>query len=83
MDTYYAPYYIILKDAVEQIYIEKGWDLLNSIYMKKGEPTFPTFNDLMRTLPNVINNSGYSADTKGDYTGALVTRVTSLSRFVK
>lgn len=75
----YAAMPAILKDAVEQIYIEKGWDLLNSIYMKKGEPTFPTFNDLMRTLPKVINNSGYSADTKGDYTGALVTRVTSLT----
>lgn len=75
----YAAMPAILKDAVEQIYIEKGWDLLNSIYMEKGEPTFPTFNDLMRTLPNVINNSGYSADTKGDYTGALVTRVTSLT----
>ena len=43
----YAAMPAILKDAVEQIYIEKGWDLLNSIYMKKGEPTFPTFNDLM------------------------------------
>ena len=75
----YAAMPAILKDAVERIYIEKGWDLLNSIYMKKGEPTFPTFNDLMRTLPNIINNSGYSADTKGDYTGALVTRVTSLT----
>lgn len=75
----YAAMPAILKDAVEQIYIEKGWDLLNSIYTKKGEPTFPTFNDLMRTLPNIINNSGYSADTKGDYTGALVTRVTSLT----
>ena len=75
----YAAMPAILKDAVEQIYIEKGWDLLNSIYMKNGEPTFPTFNDLMRTLPNIINNSGYSADTKGDYTGALVTRVTSLT----
>lgn len=75
----YAAMPAILKDAVEQIYIEKGWDLLNSVYMREGEPTFPTFNDLMRTLPNVINNSGYSADTKGDYTGALVTRVTSLT----
>jgi len=30
-------------------------------------------------LPNVINQSGYSADTKGDYIGALVTRVNSLT----
>lgn len=75
----YAAMPAILKDAVEQIYIEKGWDILNSVYMKEGEPVYPTFNDLMRTLPEIINNSGYSSDTKGDYTGALVTRVTSLT----
>lgn len=75
----YAAMPAILKDAVEKIYIEKGWDLLNSVYMRAGEPTYPTFHDLMRTLPNVINNSGYSSDTKGDYIGALVTRVTSLT----
>lgn len=75
----YAAMPAILKEAVEQIYIDKGWDLLNSIYMGEGEPTYPTFHDLMVALPNVINNSGYSAETKGDYTGALVTRVTSLT----
>ncbi len=75
----YAAMPAILKDAVEKIYIDKGWDLLNSVYLKEGEPSYPTFNDLMKTLPDVINNSGYSSDTKGDYTGALVTRVTSLT----
>ena len=75
----YAAMPAILKDAVERIYVEKGWDLLNSVYMKDGEPIYPTFNDLMHTLPNIINNSGYSSDTKGDYIGALVTRVTSLT----
>lgn len=75
----YAAMPAILKEAVEKIYIEKGWDLLNSVYMKDGEAVYPTFSDLMKTLPNVINNSGYSSDTKGDYIGALVTRVTSLT----
>lgn len=75
----YAAMPAILKDAVEQIYIEKGWDLLNSVYTGAGEPVYPTFGDLVKALPNVINNSGYSSDTKGDYTGALVTRVTSLT----
>lgn len=75
----YAAMPAILKDAVERIYIDKGWDLLNSVYIKEGEPVYPTFNDLMKTLPNIINNSGYSSDTKGDYIGALVTRVTSLT----
>lgn len=75
----YAAMPAILKEAVEKIYMEKGWDLLNSVYMRSGDPEYPTFSDLMRTLPNIINNSGYSSDTKGDYIGALVTRVTSLT----
>lgn len=75
----YAAMPAILKDAIERIYIEKGWDLLNSIYRGDGEPVFPTFNDLIEVLPNIINSSGYSSDTKGDYIGALVTRVNSLT----
>ena len=65
--------------SVEKTYEKKGWDLLNSIYVPEGEPEFPTFKDLLEELPKVINSSGYSSDTKGDYTGALVTRVNSLT----
>ena len=75
----YAAMPAILKEAIERIYIDKGWDLLNSIYIGNGEPNYPTFRDLMNTLPEVINKSSYSAETKGDYTGALVTRVSSLT----
>lgn len=75
----YAAMPAILKEAVEKIYIEKGWDLVNSMYRGSGNPEFPTFNDLLAVLPNIIGNSSYSADTKGDYVGALVTRVTSLT----
>lgn len=75
----YAAMPAILKDAIERAYIAKGWDLLNSIYMKKGEPSFPTFADLLVELPKVIKQSSYSSDTQGDYTGALVTRVNSLT----
>lgn len=75
----YAAMPALLKDAIERIYIDKGWDLLNSIYLKDGEPIYPTFQDLMEKLPEIINNSGYSSDTKGDYIGALVTRVNSLT----
>ena len=41
----YAAMPAILKDAVEKSYIEKGWDLLNSIYLREGEPEYPTFSD--------------------------------------
>ena len=75
----YAAMPAILKEAVEKMYIVKGWDILNSIYVGEGEVQYPTFKDLMKTLPQVINTSSYSADTKGDYTGALVTRVASLT----
>lgn len=75
----YAAMPAILKDAIEQMYIAKGWDLLNSVYVKDGDPVYPTFADLLITLPEVINNSGYSAETKGNYVGALVTRVKSLT----
>lgn len=69
----------ILKASVERAYTSCGWDLVNSFRIEKGTNRFPTFADLLRELPNVINESSYSADSKGDYTGALVTRVSSLT----
>ena len=39
----------------------------------------PTFNDLIETLPEVRDSSMYSADTKSDYAGALITRVRSMT----
>lgn len=75
----YAAMPAILKAAAERIYIEKGWDILNSTYLGSGAPQYPTFSDLLRVLPEVIKTSGYSSDTQGDYTGALVTRVASLT----
>ena len=75
----YAAMPAILKAAAERIYTQKGWDLLNSVYLGEGQPQFPTFSDLLTVLPEVIRTSGYSADTQGDYTGALVTRVASLA----
>lgn len=75
----YAAMPAILKDAIERMYEKKGWDLLNSVYLPDGAPQYPTFKDLLAELPEIINNSGYSSDTKGDYIGALVTRVNSLT----
>lgn len=75
----YAAMPAILKDAIERSYEKVGWDLMNSIYLPGGTPQYPTFKDLLAELPMVINQSGYSSDTKGDYIGALVTRVNSLT----
>lgn len=75
----YAAMPAIMKDAIERIYEKAGWDLMNSIYLPGGDPRYPTFKDLLAELPAVINTSSYSSDTKGDYIGALVTRVNSLT----
>ncbi len=75
----YAAMPAILKDAMERMYLEKGWDLANSMYLGEGAVQYPTFRDLLKTLPGIISSSAYSSDTKGDYTGALVTRVASLT----
>lgn len=75
----YAAMPAILKDAMERMYLEKGWDLLNSMYLGEGAVQYPTFRDLLKVLPKIISSSEYSSDTKGDYTGALVTRVASLT----
>lgn len=72
----YAAMPAILKDAIEKTYEKVGWNLNYS----KCEPlVFPTFYDLVRILPEVIQKSTYSDDTKNDYSGALVTRVNSLT----
>lgn len=72
----YAAMPAVLKDAVEQAYINKGWDL----YTSECYPLeFPTFADVLVTLPEIMQNSMYSKDTQSDYAGALVTRVKSLT----
>lgn len=67
----------ILKDSVEQIYIDRGFDMMLGDKPEDGE--FPCFADLLAKLPQVISRSDYSSENKGNYTGALVTRVKSLT----
>ena len=69
----------ILKKSVEQAYEAAGWDLCGSYYVGSGDISYPTFASLVTELRNVIDSSDYSAEAKGNYTGALVTRVESLA----
>lgn len=71
----YAAMPAVLKDAVERAYINQGWNLKSGDYNDK----FPTFYDLLETLPDVMDDSMYSKDTKSDYSGALITRIKSLT----
>lgn len=72
----YAAMPAVLKDAIEASYVSCGWSLTQST-CAAGQ--FPTFATLLKKLPEVMKNSAYSKDTKGDYTGALATRVKSLT----
>lgn len=74
----YAAMPAVLKKAILKAYENCGWNLSSSSN-RYSDNIFPTFSDLLEVLGTVINSSAYSADTKGDYTGSLVTRVESLT----
>lgn len=73
----YAAMPAILKEAIERAYVTTGWDLVSS--ENKNGHKFPNFADILEQIEAVINESKYSADSKGDYSGALLTRVRSLT----
>lgn len=72
----YAAMPAILKDAVIRAYESCGWDIDTS---ENRYRIFPNFTDVLREIRNVLAESEYSADNKGDYTGALVARIKSLT----
>jgi hypothetical protein len=74
----YAAMPAVLKDAVERAYEECGWDL-DSSENKYNEKLFPTFADILIKLNQVVNESAFSDEVKGNYVGSLVTRVKSLT----
>lgn len=74
----YAAMPAILKDALEQVYISCGWDLLTST-CSHDIPVFPTFADLLDILPKVIKEAAYSQEVTSNYIGSLVTRVKSMT----
>ena len=75
----YAAMPAVLKASFERAYVRHGWDLNHSLYIDKGNGKFPDFKDVLEILPVILNESDFSADTKGDYIGSLVTRVESLT----
>lgn len=78
----YAAMPAVLKDAIERAYIVSGWNLESSEGRYKdmnGKPLFPSFVDVLRQIIVVMEESLYSSDSKGDYKGALCTRLKSLT----
>ncbi len=74
----YAAMPAVLKDALLQSYQVCGWDLVQSENMYSDD-LFPTFQDLLSELTDVVKSSAYSEEVKSNYMGSLVTRVRSLT----
>ena len=74
----YAAMPAVLKDAVLRAYEQCGWDLSSSMN-RYDDMLFPTFADLLDALDQVIANSAWSQELKGNYAGSLSTRIRSLT----
>ena len=74
----YAAMPAVLKDALLNAYQVCGWNLVDS-KNTYSEELYPTFQDLLAELVDVIMNSAYSEEVKSNYMGSLVTRVKSLT----
>ena len=72
----YAAMPAILKKSIICAYSACGWDIRKS-ECRHGR-LFPTIADVVVQLKKIIASSEYSANTKGDYIGALQTRLESL-----
>lgn len=70
----------VLKKAMLDAYESCGWDLRLSVNrLSRGEDVYPSFLDLFLSLEKVIIESAYSEEVKSNYSGALLTRVESLT----
>lgn len=74
----YAAMPAILKNAVIKSYEKCGWDMTNSTISSKRK-VFPSFADVLVNINEILKSSAFSQDNKGDYIGALCTRVESLT----
>lgn len=74
----YAAMPAILKNAVIMAYEKCGWDITNS-YIDESNKVYPCFADVLECINEILDDSSFSQDNKGDYIGALCTRVESLT----
>lgn len=74
----YAAMPAILKDAVISAYEIAGWNIETSSNAIRDD-LYPGFVDVMEQVQIIVSSSAYSSDSKGDYTGALLSRIKSLT----
>ncbi len=73
----YAAMPAILKNAISKAYESCGWDLTYSVC--RGPKRYPDFSLVIDKIREIMDSSEFSKDTLGDYKGALMTRLKSLT----
>lgn len=73
----YAAMPAVLKSAIESAYRSCGWDLKRSV-CKGGYRIFPTVQDVLGEFNQKMDSTAFSEEVKGNYVGALSTRLESL-----
>lgn len=68
----------ILKQGMERAYERAGWELSTS-RNECSETLFPSFEDVMYEIERILEESQYSEENKGNYIGALCTRLRELT----
>ncbi len=73
----YAAMPAVLKAAIEGAYRSCGWNLKKSA-CRGSRRIFPTVEDVLAEFNNKMNSTAFSEEVKGNYVGALSTRLESL-----
>ncbi len=73
----YAAMPSVLKSAIENAYKSCGWNLTKSV-CRCDPPIFPTVKDVMEEFNSKMESTAFSEEVKGNYVGALSTRMESL-----
>ncbi len=73
----YAAMPAVLKASIENAYLACGWNLTESICLGK-ERVFPTVKDVLAEFNTKMESTAFSQEVKGNYVGALSSRMESL-----
>jgi DNA helicase HerA-like ATPase len=75
------PLPLILEEALVECYSRRGFTLPKEPHSRESRGTyFPTLDDLIQVIPNVVNRRGYSREIQDNVRTALMVRVDSLRR---
>lgn len=73
----YAAMPAVLNAAIENAYINCGWNLRTS--KCSGKKIYPTVRDVLDALGKKMESTAFSDEVRGNYVGALSTRLETLS----